>query len=308
MALEVSNNTSASNINKVMTIANGETTSDAFVMSGRSVVKLHIPTITSASLSFLVQVGAGDDFTVLKDQSQDTVTIATSTGAFTTTVPQLAGYFAFKIVSSGAQGAERLINASASGFNPTATPTDVEVTIEGATTVTANQGTAGSERWLVNPNGSGFGSPVTVTRPANTTPYTANDVVGGAIDLGVVGPSAGQILIQSSRLEPHIAAVPSGMSYFTLYLYSVTPPSAIADNGAWTLASGDLSAYLGYVNLGTPTLPAASSASLVVEVTNIGKQVLLAGTHLFAYLVTAGGYTPANNSEDYVVGLNTGGL
>ena len=152
---------------------------------------------------------------------------------------------------------------------------------------------------------NGYGTQTAVTRAANTTPYTANDVVGGAIDFGVMGPSASQIIITSTLLEPRITAVPAGMTSFTLYLYSVTPPSAIADNGAWTLASGDLASYLGSISLGTPALPAASSAALIVEQANLGKQVKLAGTHLFGYLVTAGGFTPAANSEVYEIGLQS---
>jgi hypothetical protein len=152
---------------------------------------------------------------------------------------------------------------------------------------------------------NGYGTQTNVTRPANATPYTANDVVGGAIDLGIMGPSAGQIIITSALLEPRIAAVPAGMTSFTLYLYSVTPPSAIADNAAWTLAAGDLASYVGSISLGSPALPAASSVALIVEQANLGKQVKLAGTNLFGYLVTAGGYTPAGNSEVYAIGLQS---
>lgn len=150
-----------------------------------------------------------------------------------------------------------------------------------------------------------YGTLATVTRAANQTPYTANDVVGGAIALGVVGPSAGRVLIQSVQLQPRITAVPTGMANMRLALYSVTPPSAIADNGAWTLASGDLASFLGIIDLGTPALPAASSAALIVSRMNVGLEVLLAGTSLFAYLITDAGFTPAANSEIYALTLST---
>ena len=146
---------------------------------------------------------------------------------------------------------------------------------------------------------SGYGTVSTITRAANQTPYTANDVLGGAVDLGVMGPSAGRVMITSIMLEPQITAVPSGMANMRLALYSVTPPSATADNGAWTLASGDLASFLGIFDIGTPALPAASSAALVIERDNLNKIVKLAGTNLFAYLITDGGFTPAANSEVY---------
>jgi hypothetical protein len=81
-----------------------------------------------------------------------------------------------------------------------------------------------------------------------------------------------------------------------LYLYSVTPPSAIADNGAWDLPSGDRASFLGSIAI--PTMVDLGS-TLYVEVNNIGKQVKLSGTHLFGYLVTVAGFTPAANSEVY---------
>lgn len=145
----------------------------------------------------------------------------------------------------------------------------------------------------------GYGAPVTVTRPANITAYTAGDVVGGAIDLGVMGPTGGQILINGGSLEIDVAAVPAGMTYFRLALYSVTPPSAIADNAAFDIPAGDRASFLGFYSLQSPV---DEGSTLWIEVST-QKQVKLAGTHLFAYLITAGGYTPAANSEAYVPGL-----
>lgn len=149
---------------------------------------------------------------------------------------------------------------------------------------------------------SGYEVNTTVTRPANTTPYTAGDVVGGAIDLGVLGPSGQVIEIVSARLELDISAIPTGMTSFILYLYSVTPPGAVADNGVFDLPSGDRASYLGAISLGTP---ADLGSTCYVEANDIHKQVKLAGTHLFGYLVTVGGFTPAANSEVYKVALST---
>lgn len=163
---------------------------------------------------------------------------------------------------------------------------------------------------LGNVKGGVYSKQVTITRPANTTPYTAVDAVGAAaaaFEIAGIGPSGGLISIVSCALEIDVASVPAGMTSFTLYLYSVTPPSALADNAAWSLASGDMAAYIGSLALGTPV---DIGTALYVTTTNTnGLHVCrLAGTSIFAYLVTAGGFTPAGNSEVYKVTLHTKGL
>jgi hypothetical protein len=141
----------------------------------------------------------------------------------------------------------------------------------------------------------------TVTRAANQTPYTANDVVGGALTIATVGPAAGEILITAIRIMLNITALPAGMTTFTLHLYNVTPPSAIADNGAFTLGSGDRAAYIGSILgiaarlIGTGT----SSVVAVLELSPAQQFKIASGSQLFAYLVTDGAFTPAANSETY---------
>lgn len=143
-----------------------------------------------------------------------------------------------------------------------------------------------------------FKSSPTVTRPANTTAYTAGDVVGGAIEFKDIGPASGDILILSAALRIHVTAIPAGMTSFRLHLYDVTPPSAIADNAAWDLPAGDRASYIGYVDVGSP---ADVGSTLHVQTDGINKPVRMGGSYsLFGYLVSNGGFTPAGNSEVYV--------
>ena len=145
-----------------------------------------------------------------------------------------------------------------------------------------------------------YKSQPTVTRPANTTAYTAGDVVGGAITFDRIGNFHGAVLITSVDLRIHVAAIPSGMTSFRLHLYSVTPPSALADNDAWDLPSGDRSAYLGYIDLGSP---ADAGSTLFCQVDQVNKHIQTAGSapcNVYGYLVTNGAFTPAGNSEVYV--------
>jgi hypothetical protein len=147
---------------------------------------------------------------------------------------------------------------------------------------------------------------VTATRPINTTTYTANDVVGGSptavISFANIRPSGGFVYIQGAKLRIDTTAVPSGMSSFRLYFYSGTPPSALADNAAWDLPSGDRSVYLGYIDLG---IPVDIGSTLWVQYTGTAEPFKLAagsGT-LYAYLVTTGGFAPAAVSEVYTITL-----
>ena len=82
----------------------------------------------------------------------------------------------------------------------------------------------------------------------------------------------------------------------------MTPPSAVADNGVFDLPSGDRASFLGAI----PVAALADlGATLYAETNDHHKLVKLAGTHLFGYLVTAGGFTPAGNSEVYKLTIGT---
>jgi hypothetical protein len=139
-----------------------------------------------------------------------------------------------------------------------------------------------------------YKSQPTVTRPANTTAYAAGDVVGGVICFGA---HQGHFLLTTGDLRINVAAVPSGMTSFRLYLYKDAPPSNLADNAPWTLLTGDRASFVAYVDLGSP---AAIGGTLFTQVDGINKHIALNGSTLCGYLVTNGAFTPAGNSEEYV--------
>ena len=136
--------------------------------------------------------------------------------------------------------------------------------------------------------GSGFTSSATFTPAAAA--YLAGDIMQGARELTNIGPAGGgEVLIVNTRLRIDHTAVISGETSYTLHLYSVTPPSALADNAVWDLPSGDRASYMGSVALGTPV---DLGSTLFVEQTGLAKQVTVpAGGSLFGYLVTNGGFT-----------------
>lgn len=138
-----------------------------------------------------------------------------------------------------------------------------------------------------------FKSNPTVTRPANTTAYTAGDVVGGAITFAGIAPYGGDILVTSTALRINVTGIPAGMTSFRLHLYTSSPTSALADNAAWDLPADDRAAYVGYIDLGSPV---DVGSTLFVQADQINKQIKLAAgsSTLYGYLTTTAGYTPTS--------------
>jgi hypothetical protein len=151
------------------------------------------------------------------------------------------------------------------------------------------------------PPGLAWQSTATIARNANTTAYTANDVYGGVFELQDIGASGGFVFIESLDIIFNITAVPSGMSSFTVYLYGVTPPSAIADNLAFSLSSGDRASIMNPRGITLSASLAQGGGSVVAEIRNLNQLYKLTGTSLFGYVVTTGAFTPAANSETFTI-------
>jgi hypothetical protein len=147
--------------------------------------------------------------------------------------------------------------------------------------------------------GGAYRTTVTITRPSNTTAYTAGDVVGDTggsaiISLTAAGPTAGFVIIQSISLVFSDSTVPSGMGAFRVHMYSASP-TAIADNAAFDLVSGERDTYMGFIDLPTPV---DFGSTLYTQTDYPGRLIKLgaASTTLFAELETRGAYTPVSAS------------
>jgi hypothetical protein len=148
-------------------------------------------------------------------------------------------------------------------------------------------------------DGKAYRTTATITRPSNTTAYTAGDVVGDTggsaiISLTAAGPTAGFVIIQSISLVFSDSTVPSGMGAFRVHLYSASP-TAIADNAAFDLVSGERDTYMGYVDLPAPQ---DLGSSVYTQTDYPGRLVKLAAasTTLFVEIETRGAYTPVSAS------------
>lgn len=133
-----------------------------------------------------------------------------------------------------------------------------------------------------------------------TNPYAAGDVVGGPLTFAAVGSGAVVINIVGCALEIDTGTIISGETSYRLYLYSVTPPSALADSSVWDLSSaGDRTAFLGYIDIGT----VVDLGSTVYAQAAQTKIVKLSSGSVYGYLVTNGAYTPT--ARPFVVSLQT---
>lgn len=130
------------------------------------------------------------------------------------------------------------------------------------------------------------------TRSAVFTPaaaaYDAGDVIEGAKEFAHIGPIGGTIRVLESGLLVAHTAVISGETSYRLHLYNGLPSSALADRDTWDLPAGDRSAYLGYLDLGTPV---DIGSSIYVQTIDQNKHFRLLSGSVWAYLVTNGAFT-----------------
>lgn len=151
----------------------------------------------------------------------------------------------------------------------------------------------------------GHSASVDITRPANTTLYTANDAIGdtgGSAILTFAGMGvAGQdVLVTGIEVRADTATLPTANGNLTLRLYNASP-TAIADNAAWDLVSGDRSKWLGDFSIGALV---DKGSTCYIRVDQLSSQVTLASSTLYGILTTDAGITFAENSTPITVTLH----
>ena len=136
----------------------------------------------------------------------------------------------------------------------------------------------------------------TITRPADTTAYTAGDVVGQspATNLtfaNVLSTAGAQFIIAGVTLEIDVATLPSGMGTFRLHLFD-SAPTAIADNAVFSIVDADRLKYLGFIEIDTPVDVGATILWLQVFNANLAGKLATGSTTLYGQLETRAAYTP----------------
>jgi len=168
----------------------------------------------------------------------------------------------------------------------------VEITNDASKSVPVNIQSVSSN--TLPTSGFAYGpSAVNFTRPNNTTAYAAGDVVGtdpaSVLEFTNIGPSGGRILLQDATFLCGANSVPPTLGALRLHLYG-TSPTAIADNAAYDLPSGDRAKYLGWFDFPTPQ---DLGDTIWSQTDYIGKLVKLTTASLFGILETRNACTPA---------------
>ncbi len=153
----------------------------------------------------------------------------------------------------------------------------------------------------------GHGKTVTITRPANVTPYTALDVIGDTNGSAIfeftnmAKTGGGEVMVTSVSIEYDVTAVPAGMTSFVLRFYNASP-TAIADNAGWDFPVADRGKYLGKF---TSSAMVDETNTCFVEDHQINQQMTLTSTSLFLQLQTTDGWTAHANSTVFRVTIHT---
>jgi hypothetical protein len=120
--------------------------------------------------------------------------------------------------------------------------------------------------------------------------YGAGDIMEGAKAFAFGAKAAGELKITGYNFMVNASALQASEDTYQLHLYSVTPPSALADNAAFDIPSGDRASYLGYITIDAPV--DLGSTLWGEKIFSVPKQITVpAGGTVYGYLRTVAGFT-----------------
>lgn len=143
---------------------------------------------------------------------------------------------------------------------------------------------------------------VELTRPANTTAYTANDVVSDSASASTLldfanfaRVNAGTGYITGARIVTDKKSITPRLR---VHLYNASTPTVAADNAAWRDSYADDSKYIGWIDMPSMTTGADttnSDTSKTLDFTMRLPFTCAAGTRsVFVLLETLDAFTPAS--------------
>ena len=154
-------------------------------------------------------------------------------------------------------------------------------------------------------NAGGFTKIVTAgfTRPADTTQYTANDVVSNSTSAtsllvfkNCVRENGGSGLIHSGFLFTSVDAATN--PHFDLLLFDQIGLTLAADNAAGTISDTEVLSLVAAITFDGTTTSSAHTAggNLVIRASNVGQAFRCAPNtrDLYGVVVDRGAYTPAS--------------
>jgi hypothetical protein len=150
---------------------------------------------------------------------------------------------------------------------------------------------------------------LTITRPANTSPYLAGD------EIADVAGTAAQRTFAAARVNNGTGVItgcaliysnnPVATPSLELYLFDTDPTSA-GDNGAFAPTDAQLATSIGVITFPAPKVgTTGTSGNLLYDSGPVSIQFAATGgtTSLFGLLVTRIGFTPIANSEVITIRL-----
>lgn len=145
----------------------------------------------------------------------------------------------------------------------------------------------------------------TFTRPADTTPYTANDVVANSTSAatpleltGATRLAAGSGYITKVKLLKSTASATNAV--FRIWFYLASPTSNGNDNASFSLLWANRASQIGYVDISLTTEGGSSTtAGNFVSSISIPFK-LAAGTSIYAVLEAKAAYTPGSEEQFYI--------
>lgn len=147
-----------------------------------------------------------------------------------------------------------------------------------------------------------------LTRPADTTPYAAGDLIANSTTAGAVVPleligaarAAGEaIRVERVRLRKSGPGLTNAA--FRVHLFRKTPVVSVGDNGVFNasnvLALSDIEGHVGAVDVSMDVAAAIGARGVGVPATGTGMTCEAAGavgheTSLWALIEARGGYVP----------------
>lgn len=144
----------------------------------------------------------------------------------------------------------------------------------------------------------------TFTRPANTTQYTAGDVVAGAspcfeIPAAADFPGGGGYIIGAQLLTDNSATTNAS---FRLWLFSSNVSGIAADNAAFVLPTADATARLvGYIDFSLDTVGQGGTLKALGANQNANLAFNTGvNTSLYGIITATAAYTPASAQNFYL--------
>lgn len=141
------------------------------------------------------------------------------------------------------------------------------------------------------------GAAIDTTGAAQAGVHTGSGSYAGSaiLTFSDIGPSGALLEVKSSDLEIDQSAVTAGMTTHFLHLYNASP-TAVLDNAAFNLPSGDRTKYLGSIALGTVVDQGATLFVSSVPATLKRLKLAAGSTTLYGVLQTTGAYAPASGT------------